>query len=53
MLVKEGIDYIPTMYKKAKKKKRIKYKSVKKLLDSDLADYALDRRLELFGERFN
>ena len=51
MLVKEGIDYLPTMYEKAKK--RMKNKSVKKLLDSDLADYALDRGIELVGERFN
>ena len=53
MLVKEGIDYLTTMQEKPKKKKRIKNKSVKKLLYSELADYALHRGIELVGERFN
>ena len=51
MLVKEGIDHLPTMYEKTKK--RIKIKNVKKLLDSDLADYAVDHGIELVGERLN
>ena len=51
MLVKEGINYLPTMYEKSQT--LIKSNSVKKLLNSDLADYALDRGIELASERFN
>ena len=36
-----------------KEKKKIKGKRVKKLQDSDLADYVLDHGIELVGKRFN
>ena len=50
-IIRDAIDYLPTAYKKIKKK--ITNKKVKAVLNTSIDDYLVNKGIDLIGERFN
>ena len=50
MLIREGLEYAPTLYEKGTK--RIKNEMIPFVLQSDLAHFAIDQTTGLARERF-